>query len=531
MHEKQVNINEFPRPEEVKARRDARIKHTFGDQHGNTKLMLWSAINSGAVTLPEEAYREFVSIYNANHHETYLLDSNGDYKNKLESWQVSAMERILEQIRVVNPNILLGYLGDLIGDRGSNDLFTLMLLRRLKELGLRVNIVVSNHDMYLLSAYEAAKHVHSTNPDGDFIQQFKQLYHQSANQYPSGLRLIAALEDGIITKSEFCDLMESYKSHLLAIDYSFEKEPTEKLVINTHGAVGLEAIRFYAHKFGINYKDGTARELMTTIDKINHEFKTALERGDEMFRNFNTENILQSADKTLSLAQSDDEERLKAYKKNASENPLLYACEARGITSLRGTNPGKLPVLNKGMVETAEDKPYSVHFVHGHHHKTELSPEHFTSLDSMLGKIEGEYDDGMHKSYIAVSPRDVSVQALITAAQARLAVAVTSKQRAKYLAIPATVVGVAALATILARSNMPKEWLTQGFRETVPGFFNGTSKSMDFSIAVVAFCVIALLALLWFARKDKQLTESEAHNVEAHQLTESEAHQLLNPVC
>lgn len=490
-----VDISIPPSPPEEKG--EPARAYSMGDAHGNTLLVLWHVIHSGAVALDDKSYQDFADIYKRL--------ANTRPPEQLNPVTLEQIEEIFHKLSLKNPKVLLRFLGDLIGDRGANDLLTLMLLDRLEELGVEVRCLVSNHDMYFISAYESARRACELG-QGSFINCLENCLREShGKDFPSGKNFLNAVKNGIITEKKFHQLIARHKARLKAIDYSREEG---ELCIYTHAPVGVEAIRFYANYFGIEYTAASQQELVDTISAVNIAFKKAVEERDPCIMDYNK-----------------DYNRLKALPADqsqgaaiAAQHPLIYACEALAKPSEAA---GKLPVDNNSLIEI----PDNVSIVHGHTPLAETFPlrSRFISLDGSLGRPGRWKDEALFYPNSGDNSSEPSAEALekITQAKSRfnqhlglvsgqVTEITKNSQRAKVMAgitIPAASI---SLVTLLARTYLPKEILEKGFRETVPGLFNNNAKSMAVSSIVVFMCVLAIVALLWNASQDRKKQQAES---------------------
>lgn len=116
------------------------VKHKqiiFADLHGNAVGFLMRLEAHGIMELNAEQRIKLSEIYKRGKQLTP------------EDWDL--FESILKQVKVnQNKTGHLLLLGDVLGDRGNSDLLTILVLQRLQEEKINVNILFSNHDLEFL---------------------------------------------------------------------------------------------------------------------------------------------------------------------------------------------------------------------------------------------------------------------------------------------------------------------------------------------------------------------------------------------
>jgi hypothetical protein len=163
------NIRQYPDPEDIAAAAHLPIltdvakamdAASVGDMHGNSMKLLHIAIRLGLITLepqldgqgsvkaPQALYVELSGIYARAAIE--LTDED-----------FLRFKQIVDQF-AAGPNantLLLRLIGDLLADRGSNDMLTLLVLDKFRELRLKYCITASNHDREFIANLEGAPFV------------------------------------------------------------------------------------------------------------------------------------------------------------------------------------------------------------------------------------------------------------------------------------------------------------------------------------------------------------------------------------
>src|SRR3990170_6871307 len=107
---------------------------TFGDMHGNTMKLLWNLIQEGVIKIGSQEFDQMWKAYRENDVETFIS--------------------LIDRIDVVRPDLKVRLIGDVFADRGQNDYFTLKVLEKLHQGGVKPEIIYSNHDIWLLGDYK-----------------------------------------------------------------------------------------------------------------------------------------------------------------------------------------------------------------------------------------------------------------------------------------------------------------------------------------------------------------------------------------
>lgn len=274
-----------------------------------------------------------------------LNATQAELKDELASG-ISQFRLFVQQLKINDPTTLIQLIGDEVGDRGSNDYFTIVLLDFLKKSGVSVTKLISNHGHEFVSAYESMLTGSEFKPAGTLSPA------QSISI--SGLKLLLNLH--IIDKEELTSLVESYKSSLKIIDYLLHDDG---ITLISHAPIRFDVLKKIARHFGVVYDDSTKEALATTIDKINTKFAVAVSenRAHELYDlgDFDAEN--------MSSAQ-------------VAQNPLAHVMWNRW-SETKDNSPEARPASVKG---------YAVHYVHGH--DSHLSPRpHVSNLDTDNGKV------------------------------------------------------------------------------------------------------------------------------------------------
>jgi hypothetical protein len=245
---------------------------TLGDLHGNAVKLLYFLIYMNVVDMDDDQYGLFVYLYNLPVHD-------------LGRGHIVAFNTCINDIRIINPTAIR-LIGDVLADRGSNDYFTLKLLDLLCNKHISIEILLSNHDIEFICAYDSSAPKNIPIPPF-FMMPDKQLKRiengkpimEDCTPYVRSLAnfdLLLNSPNNLITHDELVALSTStnchYRKLLTLIAYHVDSE-TNTLSIFTHAPNELSLIRKLADFFHLTYKDNTLFDLTNTIDNINRCFK------------------------------------------------------------------------------------------------------------------------------------------------------------------------------------------------------------------------------------------------------------------
>lgn len=264
-----VNLEEYPKVSGVID--DEQI--TVGDLHGNALKFIWLLLRHGFVTsISEEDYKRFVEIYNTN-------------INKLDGEDLDDFDEIVKKLQLEPKasQAMLTLLGDELADRGANDYFTLKILQRLNQIGLKYEIVYSNHSFEFLRAYELYKQGKSS---------FEEVVAK-ARPTTSLENLQDLIEDNLVKIAEIEEIIETaYKPAFKLLSYTLNQEQNT-ITINSHAPIDVNIIFEAAEQLNIEFSDATVTDLAQTIDNMNAAFNelvndskvsSTVERGDPLYQ-------------------------------------------------------------------------------------------------------------------------------------------------------------------------------------------------------------------------------------------------------
>ncbi len=305
----------------------------------------------------EEEQEEF-NLLNPENYRNWIINSENaiqaaeskifDIKNKLPEI-VHTFNVFLEKLEVSDTNVVVGLIGDTMADRGAADYFTLKFLDLLSDNDLR--IMISNHDMEFITAYENLSKNGAFLPKGDVINTDK----------PSFFALKAFLDEGIITKNELLDLInKAYKPALKVLDYTLNDN---SINLFTHAPIRFDTIEKIANKLQVSYDDSNPTQLGLTIEKINIKFQHAVNL-DQVSELCSSAGVVSATNMPLDSIDT---------------HPLVNIIWNR---------------LDKGGLDIKTDTPearpeskneFYINYIHGHD-DTQSKLSHVLNLDTGLGK-------------------------------------------------------------------------------------------------------------------------------------------------
>lgn len=316
--EETIDIDQYPKL--LAPSVDDGAEMTIGDLHANTMTLICLLTRHGIITnMTEDKYNRLRDIY----------------KKPVTEQEVAKFEEIINDLEF-KTTCTIRLIGDEFADRGNNDLFTILLFKKMNKATVPYEILLSNHGFCFISAV------------------LQDTYTIREDQRTS------------VTNLKLCLKNEDYAKNFILTDYlpevkllSYTIDETNKSIsIYSHAPIGLENIQNIANAFGIGYNDSDINGLTSTIDQINTEWQKRLMNTESRTTLFNE--FLTAVDK----------------------NPFHFLMWNRRLKILK--RPAKL-----------HEHDYDIQFVHGHTTPEEKQPDHIVCLDGNLGKCK----DWNHEPY------------------------------------------------------------------------------------------------------------------------------------
>jgi hypothetical protein len=219
---------------------------TLGDLHGNAMKLIFMLVRHGVIlNLTAAQYAELALIYQTN------VDA-------LTSEILKRFDEILSGLQF-NKAGTIRLLGDEFADRGSNDYFTLKIIESLQKQQVPLEIILSNHGVEFIAAYETKLRYLPSVMESHFVASMVNLQILLSRQLVSreGIRSI---------------IRDAYKPVLKAISYTLSQD-NSCITIYSHAAIDLRAVRALTKKIGTSFDDSTAVALAKTIEMINQKYQ------------------------------------------------------------------------------------------------------------------------------------------------------------------------------------------------------------------------------------------------------------------
>ncbi len=347
----QVNLLEYPQsPHILKPGEEL----TIGDLHGNSLKFMFFLIKEGILTLKnrEKDYEEIKRIYEKNDLTKADLEQFQDILSEAEFNEAASKTKIK-------------LIGDEVADRGKNDYFTLLILDKLREKKVPIEIIFSNHGAEFVSFYEIG------NCTGDFPTHINTMQARSLN-----LGLLGLIDKGLVSTEDIQKLIDdSYKPNLKLLSYSIDQTTKPNtIILYSHAPIGLETVEGLAIEFGVTYDQSSLENLAKTINAINSKFAELVANNRVI-------------------------ERLEEEK--IEEEVVVNAPIAAGITRAIWNRVNyqdscsRVKIKRPSMLKS-DDQEFIINYVHGHDGVGSVADEEqdfVTNLDNNLGK-GGNYNSG-----------------------------------------------------------------------------------------------------------------------------------------
>ncbi|MBM3631459.1 MAG: hypothetical protein FJX00_00495 [Alphaproteobacteria bacterium] len=221
---------------------DVACEYTLPDLHGNALKLLNALIKVGIVTMSKYQYEQFVDCY---------------FKDPLDVKKKN-LDNLIKAVSMIEKSKKIGkirFIGDELCDRGSNDYYTLLVIKKLSQLGVPYEFALSNHGLEFIQGYETGQY-RSVNI-GNFL----------ANSMNS---LSKFFSKKLVSKNTIKRIVNQYyKPKLKLLSYTASKD---QITVYTHAPVGLQQIKKLCAELNVQYKDDNVKQLSKTIDQMNKVF-------------------------------------------------------------------------------------------------------------------------------------------------------------------------------------------------------------------------------------------------------------------
>lgn len=277
---------------------------TFGDLHGNFMKLIWSLVQNGVLEMEPDTFNKLWRYYeqmDISYAEFIRVggDKSGgkgigvlDVFASIIGAGVEGIDELLKRVRL-KPGYKLRFLGDMLADRGANDILMVKFLKFLRDGGIDYEIVLSNHDLDFIMNYDLRIKDESIKK---WDQNIDWRIHNTENQENSLLGLYSAIKAGVVEHREVIEAVDKYiLPYVHPLSYSlsddgeeidlFMHAPNDFEIIAILGSV-LEAIKedkFYDSISGLaGYKyeiKKSAADLAQAINEINKTYSDIFKNG------------------------------------------------------------------------------------------------------------------------------------------------------------------------------------------------------------------------------------------------------------
>lgn len=405
---------------------------TIPDLHGNTLKLVHFLMSHGVIGFKDNvdataAYGQFTKLYddagkladdyNKQKHElvsaqaefdrqsmrtdatpelraTWITEAETRKKTAEENLKNSQQElkfakildgfnQFLDQLKVTNTTTLVRLIGDDLGDRGSNDYFTLKLLEFLQQNQVKESTLISNHGIEFVRSWVKPSERSFLSPE-DRLSYI-------------GLNSLVDLD--LIAKQDVQQLInKTYKPSLKILDYSLNDEG---IVLFSHAPVRFDSIKHTANRLGVSYDDSTNLKLAETIENINTAFQFELDGKYESTIYQEYFSFLDSdRGGEITGGLVDDPAKASMTAEEIAKWPLVYLTWNRWDQAKDQDSTAR----------PAEHKGYSIQYVHGHDDHQSIGHEHVANLDTPLGK----YPPGPKRDRAAQREKNINKESDIT---------------------------------------------------------------------------------------------------------------------
>ncbi|HBS51837.1 MAG TPA: hypothetical protein DEA62_02465 [Coxiellaceae bacterium] len=334
---------------------------TFGDMHGNTMKLLWNLIQEGVIKIEPKEFDKMWKAYRENDVEAFIS--------------------LIGSIEVVRPDLKVRLIGDVFADRGQNDYFTLKVLEKLYQGGVKPEITYSNHDIWLLGDYKK-------EPESWAAVMFNALPFMGKQAQSGGNLLELIKKGGDPTLESVQGLIDTYVIPFMkVISYSLSEDKS-KISLFMHAPNVLDRIKDLAQALEVSWPEEggpkSAVELARIIDEINSKF-------DE-----------------IRTKNPQDYEKIMSIASDGGKGTTITESSSKidKIGKIFGQFVWERFEFQGGAIDFGQYPPFVSHVVHGHTTVGPSADPRQIGLDGDLGKfldpkrIRGELIDFNEGEYL-----------------------------------------------------------------------------------------------------------------------------------
>ncbi len=235
---------------------------SIGDTHGNAVVLIRYLYEAGIINIDQEQYNELIKIYEVDSVQKF---------SQLTKKQCDQFREIVKKGFAeanVPEGIHLRCFGDMVADRGSNDILSLITLDELRNNfpDQRRTILISNHDKSLLSNYLLG----NLRPGQKLTLEVQPC--------SSLIRLKHLIDKKIISYAEFDNMMKT--AYLPAVKFIDYVRTEDGIDIMAHAPISMDKIHTAMQQLlpsdqHLNIYD-SVDNVALILDKLNDVFVTGL---------------------------------------------------------------------------------------------------------------------------------------------------------------------------------------------------------------------------------------------------------------
>ena len=253
----------------------------LADMHGNALKLLFLLIKFKFAKLEAADYLQFRDIYLKENPSPlrsrvlltseYISAFDTTLHAVLRAEELVACKAIIDRM-LINESAALCLIGDLLADRGKNDVLTLWIIEKLSLAGIDLDIILSNHDLIFIHKVESA--LANASIVGSLLTPLT--YEGVKAEQKSSLdACLESIKLGFISEAEIFRLYSVYKKHLILLG---AYEQLAGITITSHAPTGLDVIVETAQLFHLSVSSpGTRHALLSTVQTINTQFRQHVE--------------------------------------------------------------------------------------------------------------------------------------------------------------------------------------------------------------------------------------------------------------
>lgn len=452
-----VDVREYPT---AVVNDPSRNTISLGDMHGNTMKILWCLAKEGVIALKKEDFARMWELYDK-------LDDPSADKVQTEKNFKEFLE-LIEKIEIKTSQPLVELLGDVLGDRGANDLLTLKLLEKLQQSKVKFSLLFGDHEAFLLSNLEKAV---DAKPEADVTvaippghefnlevtikepdqqkpviiprAKLEWIFENQNNQQKSMVGLYSYIKKGLVSQDEVRSLYDRVvKSSVKLITYHLS-EDRQTIELGMHAPNNFAVIQGLAKELLGQDIDQhiEAEALAKTVDAINEKFQLLL--ADKLYiagKKIPRENVMGfiAGHKKFvvdALGQPLDQPRLFGLLQDCAWNrldagpgpkgqidfntyPKCVSYFIHGHTPVEG-NPEKQKNLDNPLGKS-KDNRFGRHFVHNSHGYASLALLKAAEIEKCIKRIDDIINIASKKSETLLPAQEEAKQKLLIQKASRL---------------------------------------------------------------------------------------------------------------